>query len=79
MDNSHIDLGFNNELIDACTYVDYSTKQNPETTRPSNNLTVMQLNIRGILSKQDKLKALINDVKSTGMVTCYNACGNMVE
>ena len=68
MDDTHVDLGFNNELVDTCTYVDFSTEQNSDSVRSTNNLTVMQLNIRGILSKQDKLKYLIKEIRKTEMV-----------
>ena len=73
MDNicERMDLGFNNEIIDACDYLDYSdlTKDKSE----KNNLTVLQLNICGVLNKQDKLKDLLNDIKRTveWMLTCW--------
>ena len=68
MDDSYerLDLGFNNDTVDSCDYLDYG-----ELTRDRsvmNNLTVLQLNIRGLLNKQDKLKNLLNDIKNDSRV-----------
>ena len=68
MDTEFIDLSFNNEVVDNCTYLDYSNESTKKVENPYNTFTVLQLNIRGILSKQDKLKNLLKDIKSTGMV-----------
>ena len=59
-----LDLGFNESLVDNCDYLDYS---DPELNKRSDNkdLTVMQLNVRGILNKQSALKHLMTDVNRT--------------
>ena len=46
-----VDLGFNEHVPDDCDYLDYS-----EFKTDKDELTVMQLNIRGILNKQCALK-----------------------
>ena len=52
-----IDLGINNEYIDTCEYVNYSEVV---STPPAKDiLTILQLNIRGALGKQDHLKSLL--------------------
>ena len=68
MDDTYerLDLGFNSDIVDSCDYLDYG-----ELTRDRNvmnNLTVLQLNIRGLLNKQDKLKNLLNDIKNDSRV-----------
>ena len=55
-----LELGFNNEIIDACDYLNYSELTKDKSDK--NNLTVLQLNIHGVLNKQDKLKNLLNDI-----------------
>ena len=63
MDNSYerLDLGFNNDIVDSCDYLDYGELTSDRSVM--NNLTVLQLNIRGLLNKQDKLKNLFSDIK----------------
>ena len=61
-----LDLGFNNEIVDSCDYLDYG--ELTKDKRDKNNLTVLQLNIRGILNKQDKLKTLLDDIKNDSRV-----------
>ena len=68
MNDKTVDLGFNTDIVDTCTYVDYSNVHYDQTKPLNPTFTVMQLNIRGILSKQEKLKNLIKEVRSTGMV-----------
>ena len=51
VENNFVDLGFNNEIVDTCTYVDFMNEIPSDLVRPDPNFTVMQLNIRGILSK----------------------------
>ena len=68
MDDTYerLDLGFNNDNVDSCDYLDYG-----ELTRDRsvmNNLAILQLNIRGLLNKQDKLKNLLNDIKNDSRV-----------
>ena len=61
-----LDLGFNNEIVDSCDYLDYG--ELTKDKRDKNNLTVLQLNIRGILNKQDKLKTLLDDTRNDSRV-----------
>ena len=72
MDDIHerLNLGFNNEIVDSCDYLDYGNLTNNISDK--NNLTVLQLNICGILNKQDKLKTLLNDIEMTAewMLLC---------
>ena len=60
-DLDHVDLGFNNPLVDTCDYVDYSEASE---IRDTVDLVVLQLNSRGLLGKLDKLKSLLSDVKT---------------
>ena len=61
-----LDLGFNNEIVDSCDYLDYG--ELTKDKRDKNNLTVLQLKIRGILNMQDKLKTLLDDIKNDSRV-----------
>ena len=68
MDDSYErpDLGFNNDIVDSCDYLDYGELTSDRSVM--NNLTVLQLNIRGLLNKQDKLKNLLSDIKNDSRV-----------
>ena len=61
-----LDLGFNNDIVDSCDYLDYGELTGDRSVM--DNLTVLQLNIRGLLNKQDKLKNLLNDIKNDSRV-----------
>ena len=61
-----LNLGFNNDIVDSCDYLDYGELTSDRTV--TNNLTVLQLNIRGLLNKQDKLKNLLSDIKNDSRV-----------
>ena len=61
-----LDLGFNNDIVDSCDYLDYGELTDDRSVM--NNLTVLQLNIRGLLNKQDKLKNLLSDFKKDSRV-----------
>ena len=61
-----LDLGFNNDIVDSCDYLDYGELTGDRSVR--DNLTVLQLNIRGLLNKQDKLKNLLSDIKNDSRV-----------
>ena len=61
-----LDLGFNNEIVDSCDYLDYG--ELTKDKRDKDNLTVLQLNIRGVLNKQEKLKTLLDDIKNDSRV-----------
>ena len=61
MNYDHVDLGFNDSYVDHCDYLDYSnltTNKDRQT-----NLTILQLNVRGVLSKRDRLTDLFNDIR----------------
>ena len=68
MDDTYerLDLGFNNDIVDSCDYLDYGELTRDRSVK--NNLTVLQLNIQGLLNKQDKLKNLLNDIKNDSRV-----------
>ena len=51
METDWIDLGFNDDYLDHCDYLDYSTLTND--TKTANTLTVLQLNTRGVLNKRN--------------------------
>ena len=58
-----LDLGFNVNVTDTCDYLDYSELKSDK--RPDKNeFTIMQLNIRGILNKQNALKQLMTEIKT---------------
>ena len=64
------DLGFKNttdDSCDSCDYWDYSseltTDSNHVVGTTSGGLGLLQLNIRGVLGKQNLLKKLLNDVR----------------
>ena len=61
-----LDLGFNNDIVDSCDYLDYGELTNDRSVM--NNSTVLQLNIRGLLNKQDKLKNLLSEIKNDSRV-----------
>ena len=61
-----LDLGFNNDIVDSCNYLDYAEQTKDRNDK--NNLTVLQLNIKGLLNKQDKLKNLLNNIKNDSRV-----------
>ena len=61
------DLGFNNTTDDSCDYWDYSSELTADSNHvvgtTSGGLSLLQLNIRGVLGKQNLLKNLLNDVR----------------
>ena len=62
--DSDYDLGFNYELEDRCEYVDINTPQLPVSDKQS-CLCVMQLNIRGLLGKQESVTRLLKRINKT--------------
>ena len=58
------DLGFNHELEDRCEYVETDTPPTPIKNKTP-CLCVMQLNIRGLVSKQNSLTRLIQKFNKT--------------
>ena len=65
LNSTQIDLGFNNTTDDSCNYWDYLSEPTPNyvANSMSGGLSVLQLNIRGVLGKQNLLKNLLNDVR----------------
>ena len=67
LSSTPIDLGFKNTTDDSCDYWDYSseltTDSNHVVGTTSGGLSLLQLNIRGVLGKQNLLKNLLNDVR----------------
>ena len=61
MNYDHVDFGFNDLYVDHCDYLDYSklTSSNDKRT----NLTILQLNVCGVINKRDRLMDLFNDIK----------------
>ena len=68
-DNDY-DLGFNSEHFDCCDYIDYDQLSGP-IKKDKTSLSIMQLNVRGLLNKQDTLNRLlckINETENLDMV-----------
>ena len=57
-----IDLGFNGDIEDKCDYLDYSAID-LDTDHDQRKWTVIQLNIRGLLNKQEELNRLLSEIK----------------
>ena len=68
MNSDWIDLGFNDEYIDHCDYIDYNDLVADISKGKNTIFTVLQLNTRGVLNKQDPLKLLLNDIKKDNRV-----------
>ena len=62
-----LDLGLDDSCKDHCNYVDYSCLTHQYNDL--HNFTVLQLNIRGLLNKQDRLKDLLTDIRKDSRVT----------
>ena len=62
-----LDTGTSNTCKDHCNYLDFSDLTQHDNDQ--HNFTVLQLNIRGLLNKQDKLKDLLNDIRNDSRVT----------
>ena len=61
------DLGFNHELEDRCEYVETDIPQLPGNGKQP-CLSVMQLNIRGLLGKQDNLTRLLKRMNKSNKI-----------
>ena len=72
------DLGFNHEHEDRCKYVETNAPL-PPTSDKLPCLRVMQLNIRGLLGKQEDLTRLIQRVSKAKKVRCNTTCGNLAQ
>ena len=57
-----IDLGFNGDIEDKCDYQDYPTLD-LDTEHDQRKMTVIQLNIRSLLNKQDDLNQLLSEIR----------------
>ena len=62
-----LNIGANDVCKDHCNYLDFSDLTHHDNEQ--HNFTVLQLNIRGLLNKQDKLKELLNDIRNDSRVT----------
>ena len=62
MEYNHVDLGFNDSYVDHCDYLDYSKL----TTKHEQHayLTILQLNVRGVINKRDRLTDLFRDIRN---------------
>ena len=60
-DTDPLDLGFNNVLEDSCTYID-PTELKPCPVNP-HSLNLIQLNLRGVLGKQERIKLLLKELR----------------
>ena len=61
-DTEFIDLGFNGDIEDKYDYLDY-LEIDLDNDYDQCELTVMQLNIRGLLNKQEDLEHLLTEIK----------------
>ena len=72
LSSTPIDLGFNNMTDDSCDYWDYLSEStaNPNhvANTTSGGMSVLQLNIRGVLGKQNLHNNLLNDVRQKNKV-----------
>ena len=63
-DTDPIDFKFNNVLVDSCTYVDMTESAScSDNSDNSNSLNLLQLNSRGVLSKQERIKLLLKELR----------------
>ena len=54
--------------ITQCDYVDF---ESIDDLKPTNNdLSIIQLNIRGLLNKQDRLNEIINECQADAILLC---------
>ena len=70
LNSTPIDLGFNNTIDDSCDYWDYSGEAIANSTTKSrpHGMSLLQLNIPGVLGKQNLLNNLLNDVRQKNKV-----------
>ena len=47
MNTNHIDLGYNNDYVDHCDYIDYAKLTKDNASSYKDTFTVLQLNTRG--------------------------------
>ena len=62
-----LNIGTSNVCKDHCNYLNFSDLTQDDKEQLS--FTVLQLNIRFLLNKQDKLKDLLNDIRNDSRVT----------
>ena len=71
LSKKNLDITVDDSLNDYCTYLDY--EEYDELSSKGQNLTIFQLNIRGILGKQNELSSLIkkgNKNKVSAVLLC---------
>ena len=68
MNSNHIDLGYNDDYVDHCDYIDYAELTEDNASSYKDTFTVLQLNTRGVLNKRDSLKALFNEIKKDNRI-----------
>ena len=62
------------------SHCDYVELDSVKELRPTNNdLSIMQLNIQGLLNKQDRLNVLINDCQADAIQLCETWLKNQTE
>ena len=61
-----------NEFVDHCDYLELENLT--QETLPKGNLNLMQLNIRGLVGKQNKLYSLLNDLEKYSDIHCLLLC-----
>ena len=54
--------------LTQCDYVDFDLINELKPTK--NDLSIMQLNIRGLLNKQDQLNEIINECQADAILLC---------
>ena len=54
--------------LTQCDYVDFDSINELKPTK--NDLSIMQLNIRGLLNKQDQLNEIINECQADAILLC---------
>ena len=61
-----------NEFVDHCDYLELENLT--QDTLPKGNLNLMQLNIRGLVSKQNKIYSLLNILEKYNDIHCLLLC-----
>ena len=65
----------NNESYDFVDHCDYLEIENiTPKTLPRGNLNILQMNVRGLVSKQNKLQSLIDKLENYSDLHCLLLC-----
>ena len=65
----------NNESYDFVDHCDYLEIENiTPKTLPQGNLNILQMNVRGLVSKQNKLQSLIDKLENYSDLHCLLLC-----